>query len=121
MAGFRFVPEEADVPEAVVADLAFHAVCERGPEDWTFRFDRAVLALEGDDACDLQRMAARLRCPTWLGGGASSWVLPADERTAIATAIPHCTVHVFPGGHHFLVARADLVGTALRKFFDGLA
>ena len=121
MAGFRFVPEEAEVPAAVVADLAAHAVCERGPGEWTFRFDRAVLALEGDDAGDLPRMAARLRCPTWLGGGGSSGVLPADERAAIAAAIPHCTVELFPGGHHFLVAHAALVGPALRKFLDGLA
>jgi pimeloyl-ACP methyl ester carboxylesterase len=121
MAGFRFIPDEADVSAAVVADLAFHAVCERGRGNWTFRFDRAVLGLEGDDACDLPRLAARLHCPTWLGAGASSLVLPAAERTALAAALPHCTVRVFPGGHHCLVAHGDQVGPALRTFLDGLA
>lgn len=117
---FRFVPDEPGVPAAVVADLAHHAVTERAPGDWTFRFDRAVLSLEGDGAVDLFTMLGRIRCPTVVMAGAASWVMDAAQRAAVAAAIPGSTLRVFPGGHHFLVAHPDAVGAALREFLDGL-
>ena len=119
VAAFRFVPKEPDVPPAVVADLAHHAVCERGPGDWGFRFDRAVLALEGDGADDLADRLGRIACPTWLAAGADSWVLYAEQRTRMADRLARCTVEVFPGGHHFLVAHGEATGRALRRFLDG--
>jgi hypothetical protein len=88
MAAFRFVPDETDVPAAVVANLAHHAVVERGPGDWTFRFDRAVLSLEGDGAGDLRAALRRVRCPTLLMAGEASWVMDAEERAALAGALP---------------------------------
>lgn len=120
LAAFRFVPPEAGVPAAVVADLAHHAVHERGPGDWTFRFDRAVLSLDGDGASDLFEVLGRIRCPTAVIAGADSWVMDAAQRDAIAAALPGCAVRVFPGGHHFLVAHARAVGEALREFLDAL-
>src|SRR4029077_18317328 len=44
-AACRFVPEEPEGARDVVALLARHAIRERAPGDWTFRFDRAVLSL----------------------------------------------------------------------------
>lgn len=118
LAAFRFVPKEPDVPPAVVSDLAYHAVCARAPGQWAFRFDRAVLALEGDGADDLLARLGRIACPTWLAGGVDSWVLDAEQRARIAAALPRCTVDVFPGGHHFLVAHGAATGAALRRFLD---
>ncbi len=121
MAAFRFVPEETDVPAAVVANLAHHAVVERAPGDWTFRFDRAVLSLEGDGAGDLRAALRRIRCPTLLMAGETSWVMDAEERAALAGALPGCRLHLFPGGHHFLEAHPAPVGQALRGFLDSLS
>lgn len=118
MAAFRFVPEERDVPAPVIAVLAHHAVVERGPGDWTFRFDRAVLALDGDGAGDLTERLGRIRCPTLVMAGADSWVMSAAERAAVAAAIPGADLQVFPGGHHFLVAHPAAAGAALRAFLD---
>jgi pimeloyl-ACP methyl ester carboxylesterase len=119
MAAFRFVPDEADVPEVVRDDLAFHAVVERGPSDWTYRFDRAVLALEGDGARDLLDRARRIDCPTLVLAGESSWVMDAAQRAVVVAAMPQARIVVFPGGHHFLVAHPGPVGAALRGFLDG--
>ena len=120
LAAFRFVPAELRVPAAVVADLAHHAVHEWAPGDWTFRFDRAVLSLDGDGAGDLFGALGRIRCPTLLMAGAASWVMDTAQLRAVAAALPGCAVRVFPGGHHFLVAHAGAVGRALREFLDAL-
>ena len=120
LAAFRFVPDEPHVPEAVVADLARHAIVERAPGDWTFRFDRAVLSLDGDRGGDLMPALRRIRCPATVMAGAASWVMDAAHRRAVAAALSGCTTRVFPGGHHFLVARGAEVGAALREFLDGL-
>jgi len=119
IAAFRFVPKEPDVPPAVVADLAHHAVIERAPGAWAFRFDRAVLALEGDGADDLVARLGTVRCPTWLAAGRDSWVLDAEQRDRMSRTLQRCTVEIFPGNHHFLVARGPEVGRALRRFLDG--
>jgi len=120
LAAFRFVPDERGVPEAVVAELARHAIIERAPGDWTFRFDRAVLSLDGDGGGDLMAALGRIRCPATVMAGADSWVMDAAHRRAVAAALPGCTTRVFPGGHHFLVAHGAEVGAALREFVDGL-
>src|SRR5262249_51966726 len=79
LAAFRFVPPEADVAPPVIANLAHHAVRERAAGDWTFRFDRAVLSLEGDGATDLAALLPRIRCPTLVMAGADSWVMDAKR------------------------------------------
>jgi pimeloyl-ACP methyl ester carboxylesterase len=120
LAAFRFVPDEPDVPPDTAAFLARHAIRERGAGDWTFRFDRAVLSLDGDRAGDLSALLAHVACPVLLAAGERSWVLDADERARLAAARPGTAMEVFPGGHHFLVARPAQVGAALRRFLDGL-
>ena len=120
LAAFRFVPDEPGVPDAVVAELARHAIVERAPGDWTFRFDRAVLSLDGDGGGDLMAALRRIRCPATVMAGADSWVMDAAHRRAVVAALPGCTTRVFPGGHHFLVAHGAAVGAALREFVDGL-
>src|SRR5262249_15126446 len=117
---FRFVPDEPGVAPDATALLAHHAIRERAPGDWTFRFDRAVLALDGDRAGDLSPLLARIECPVLLAAGERSWVLDATERARLAAAQPAVTMEVFPGGHHFLVAYPVEVGAALRRFLDGL-
>lgn len=121
MAAFRFVPDEDEVPAAVVRMLAWHAVHERAPGDWTFRFDRAVLSLDGDGAGDLRPTLPDIACPTWVVGGANSWVCDAAQRSRIAGAMRHVTTTEFPGGHHFLLTHGAAVGHALRQFLDRLA
>lgn len=120
LAAFRFVPDERDVAPETVALLAAHAVRERAPGEWTFRFDRAVLSLEGDGAGDVSGLLAAIACPVWLASGTRSWVMDAAERARMAAACPGATPAIFPGGHHFLVARPAEVGSALRRFLDGL-
>jgi len=120
LAAFRFVPDESGVAPEIVALLAEHAVHERATGEWTFRFDRAVLSLDGDRAGDLLGLLAALRCPILIAGGARSWVLDARERARLTAARPDATIKIFPGGHHFLVARPVETGTALRRFLDAL-
>jgi pimeloyl-ACP methyl ester carboxylesterase len=119
LAAFRFVPEEADVPPDVIAMLAEHAIVERGPGDWAFRFDRGVLRFEGDAAGDLARLLPEVPCPTLVGNGRQSWVLDAAARERIVAALPRGAGHAFPGAHHFLLSHAGEVGVALRRFLDG--
>jgi len=114
------VPPEPNVPADVVTFLAEQAVRERGPDDWTYRFDRGVLSLDGDGAGDLFRLLPRVACPTWVAAGASSWVFDARQRERIVASLASGTLAVFPGGHHFLLVSPDLVGPALRRFLDAL-
>jgi pimeloyl-ACP methyl ester carboxylesterase len=120
LAAFRFVPDEPDVAADIAALLAHHAIRERAPGDWTFRFDRAVLSLDGDRAGDLSSLLARVQCPVLLAAGERSWVMDAAERARLAAAQPAIAMEVFPGGHHFLVAHPAEVGAVLRRFLDGL-
>lgn len=120
IAAFRFVPPEPDVPADVVAFLAEQAVRERGPNDWTYRFDRGVLSLDGDGAGDLSQLLPHVACPTLVGAGATSWVFGEGERERIVAALPSGSLAVFPGGHHFLLVCPELVGPALRRFLDAL-
>lgn len=120
LAAFRFVPDEPGVAPEIVSLLAEHAVRERSPGEWTFRFDRAVLSLDGDGGGDLSKLLAALRCPVLLAAGAASLVLDEAERASLAAARPGTTIELFPGGHHFLVAQPAETGAALRRFLDGL-
>jgi pimeloyl-ACP methyl ester carboxylesterase len=119
MAAFRFIPDEPDVDPRIVRHLAGHAVHERGPGDWTFRFDRGVLSAEGDGAGDLRLRFPGVRCPVFVGAGANSWVMPARELAQIRAAFPRVQIEVFPGAHHFLVRTPERLGPALRAFLDG--
>jgi pimeloyl-ACP methyl ester carboxylesterase len=121
VAAFRLVPDEPGIADVVRADLAHHAVVERRPGAWEFRFDRAVLSLEGDGARDLLTLAGGLRCPILLMAGDASWVMNAEQRDVMTAAMPQATSRVFPGSHHFLLSQGPAVGAALRAFLDGLA
>ena len=118
IAAFRFVPDEPGVPAALVARLADRAVVERGPGDWTFRFDRGVLGVAGDGAGDMMRLLPRIAVPAFVANGRDSWVLDAAGRTRIVDALPQGQGREFPGAHHFLVSHATEVGAALRRFLD---
>jgi pimeloyl-ACP methyl ester carboxylesterase len=120
LAAFRFVPEERHVPPEVIALLAHHAVVERAPGEWAYRFDRAVLSLDGDGGGDLPALWGRLRCPALVMAGERSWVCDAAHRREVAAALPGSEVVVLPGGHHFLVAHGAATGAALRRFLDRL-
>jgi pimeloyl-ACP methyl ester carboxylesterase len=112
------VPDEPGVPAEVVARLADRAVVERGPGDWTFRFDRGVLGIAGDGAGDMTRLLPRVACPAFVANGRDSWVLDADGCGRIVAALPRGEGHEFPGAHHFLLSHAGEVGRALRAFLD---
>lgn len=118
MAAFRFVPDEPDVAPDVTALLAAHAIAERTPGDWGYRFDRAVLRLDGDGAGDLRGLLPEIACPTLVANGRESWVCDAAERERMVTALPRGEGCELPGGHHGLVAHAPAVGRVLRRFLD---
>jgi pimeloyl-ACP methyl ester carboxylesterase len=118
LAAFRFIPDERGVAPSIVAHLAAHAVHERRPGEWSFRFDRGVLTSEGDGAGDLRLLLPGLRCPVFVGAGERSWVMPEPERARIRDAVPHAVLEVFPGAHHFIVRCPERVGPSLRAFLD---
>lgn len=120
VAAFRFVPPEPGVADAITADLAHHAVCERASGEWTFRFDRGVLSLHGDGAGDLTALVAGLPCPLWVGRGSASQVIRRREFDAIRARRSDVEVHDFAGGHHFLLSDPRAAGAALRRFLDRL-
>lgn len=119
-AAFRLVPPEPGVAPAIEDDLAHHAIVEHAPGEWTFRFDRAVLSLDGDGAGDLTALAAGLPCPLWVGRGAGSGVTLRAEVEALRARRGDVEVRVFAGGHHFLLSHPREAGTALRAFIDRL-
>src|SRR5262249_26325945 len=94
-AAFRFAPRQPRVAPDTRALLAHHAIRERAPGDWTFRFDRAVLSLDGDRAGDLSPLLARVECPVLLAAGERSWVLDAAERRRLTAAQPAVAIEVF--------------------------
>jgi pimeloyl-ACP methyl ester carboxylesterase len=118
IAAFRFVPDEPDVPPDVVTMLADHAILERSPGAWTFRFDRGVLGTAGDASGDLRRLLPRIACPTLVANGRDSWILDADSRERVVAALPNADGREFPGAHHFIVSHAAEAGRALRAFLD---
>jgi pimeloyl-ACP methyl ester carboxylesterase len=120
-AAFRFVPPERGVAPAVEEDLAFHALAQRAPGEWAFRFDRAVLSLDGDGAGDLLDVAAAIPCPLWIGRGSGSFVTPRAEIDALAARRRGpLDVHEFPGSHHFLLSHPRQTGESLHRFLAEL-
>lgn len=120
VAAFRFVPPEPDVAPAIIADLAHHAVHQRAPGEWAYRFDRAVLSLEGDGAGDLTSTVAGLACPLWVGCGARSALAARVEFERLRRRIPSLELHHFAGAHHFLLSQPRATGEALRMWLDDL-
>jgi pimeloyl-ACP methyl ester carboxylesterase len=118
LAAFRFVPDEPDVPPAVLARIADRAIVERAPGDWTFRFDRGVLDVAGDGAGDMMRLLPDVAVPAFVANGRDSWVLDAAGRAKIVAGLPRGEGREFPGAHHFLLSHASEVGVALRRFLD---
>ena len=116
------MPDEPEVAPDVVALLAApRDRASAAPGDWTFRFDRGVLSLDGDGAGDLSQLPRRVSLPDAASQPArDSWVLDGAERARLAAARPGTAIEVFPGGHHFLVAQPAEVGAALRRFLDAL-
>jgi pimeloyl-ACP methyl ester carboxylesterase len=118
LAAFRFVPDEPGVPPDVVAMLAAHATVERGPGDWTYRFDRAVLRFDSGPAGNMTPLLARVACPTLVANGRASWVLDGRARERAVAALARGEGLEFPGAHHFLLSHAAETGRALRAFLD---
>lgn len=118
LAAFRFVPDETGVPREIADNLAHHAMFERGPGDWTFRFDRAVLALDGDGAGEMIGLPSHVRCPMIILNGEDSVLSGGSEEEALRRARPDCIIRRFAGAHHFLVSNPRPVGRALREFLD---
>jgi pimeloyl-ACP methyl ester carboxylesterase len=95
----------------------------RDPRARTRRLDvlRSRRAVAGRRSCRRSlSLLARVECPVLLAAGERSWVLDGAERARLTAARPGTAIEVFPGGHHFLVARPAEVGAALRRFLDAL-
>ena len=120
LAAFRFVPPEPGVADDVVARLAAAAIVERAPGEWAFRFDRAVLSLDGDGAGDLRALAAALRCPLFIGRGTGSFVTPRAEIDWLQARRGDVEARDFAGAHHFFLSHPDEAGTALREWLASL-
>jgi pimeloyl-ACP methyl ester carboxylesterase len=120
VAAFRFVPPERHVSPAIIANLAHHAVVERRPGEWTFRFDRAVLSLDGDGAGDITALVSRLPCPLWIGRGAGSFLTPRPDLDIVRALHPDLEMHDFRGGHHFFLSNPSAAAARLRPFLDRL-
>ncbi len=120
LASFRVIPPERGIAAEVLASLAEHAIVQLGSAEWALRFDRSVLRLEGSRLADIFHLLPRIHCPSVVMKGEASTVTTAAECAATAAALGHCPVHVFPGGHHFLLAQPTAVGAALRTFLDRL-
>jgi pimeloyl-ACP methyl ester carboxylesterase len=116
LAAFRVIPPEPGIAPGLLAELAAHAVVELRPGEWALRFDRRVLALNGSRLDDLFRLLPRIRCPAVVLRAAESTVTTPAECAATSAALGGCPVHVFPGGHHFLLVQPRAVAAALEAF-----
>jgi pimeloyl-ACP methyl ester carboxylesterase len=116
LAAFRLVPPEPGVPQAVLDELAHHAIAERAPGQWTFRFDRAVLGNQGDGAGDLLPELARIRVPFWIARGEGSSVLTAQEEAELRAALPGARLASLPGAHHFFLSHPKPAAFWLLEF-----
>jgi pimeloyl-ACP methyl ester carboxylesterase len=118
IAAYRLVPEEAGVPDAVMRDIAHHALVERAPGEWCVRFDRGVL--HGDGSGALFDELAGVRCPVRLAYARRA---PREDDGEVATArerLRDVRVEEFEGGHHFFLARPEPLGEWLVEFLDSL-
>ncbi|HXQ23445.1 MAG TPA: alpha/beta hydrolase [Candidatus Acidoferrales bacterium] len=120
LAAFRVIPPEPGIAADLLAALAAHAVVQLSPAEWALRFDRSVLRLEGSRLADIFDLLPRIHCPAVVMEGAASTVTTPAECAATAAALGNCPVHMFSGGHHFLLAQPAAVGAALRAFLDRL-
>jgi pimeloyl-ACP methyl ester carboxylesterase len=113
MATYRLVPDEPGVPEEVLRDVAHHAITEREPGDWRVCFDRGVLL--GDGEGNMWDLIAKLQCPLRVAyaQGAGIEQLGVIE---LLEHFPEVPTRLFPGGHHFLLAHSEPLGSWLREF-----
>jgi pimeloyl-ACP methyl ester carboxylesterase len=120
LAAYRLVPEESGVPEAVMRDVAHHALIESPPGTWRVRFDRGVLLGDGSHA--LFDELARVRCPLRIAYARRAPRPDSSELDAARARAPSGTlVEEFEGGHHLFLARPGPIGVWLAGFLDSLA
>jgi pimeloyl-ACP methyl ester carboxylesterase len=118
IAAYRLVPDEPGVPEAVLRDVAHHALVERAPGQWFVRFDRAVLL--GDGAGDLWDELARVRCPVRLAYAREALRHSTAEIERLRASFPAVRADELEGGHHLFLSRPGPIGDWLVEFLDSL-
>jgi len=118
IAAYRLVPEEPGVPEAVMRDIAHHALVERVPGQWSVRFDRGVL--HGDGSGALFDELAGVRCPVRLAYARHAPRQDDREVEIARQRLRDVRVEEFEGSHHFFLARPEPLGGWLVGFLDSL-
>jgi pimeloyl-ACP methyl ester carboxylesterase len=114
LAGFRLIPPEPGVPDAVHRDVAHHAIGSPRPGEWRVRFDYTVLMGDGND--DLTPLFADLPFPVWIGSGADGGARPDEAR--LRTIAPELVMERFPGAHHFLLSNPAPLAAWLERFLS---
>ena len=118
LAAYRLVPDEHGVPDAVLRNVAHHALVERASGEWCVRFDRGVLL--GDGAAQLYDELARVRCPLRVAYARRGPRNDAGEIHTLRARLPQLRVDEFEGGHHLFLARPGPIGAWLVEFLDSL-
>jgi pimeloyl-ACP methyl ester carboxylesterase len=118
IAAYRLVPEEPGVPDAVMRDVAHHAIVERPRGQWSVRFDRGVLL--GDGAGEVFGELARVRCPVRIAYARLAERLPGHEIETLRARLPGLRVDALDGGHHLFLARPGPTAAWLVDFLDAL-
>ena len=118
LAAYRLVPEEPGVPEAVLRNVAHHALIERAPGEWAVRFDRGVLLGDGTGA--IFDELARVRCPVRIAYASAAARHHGSEPATVRARLPGARVDELVGGHHLFLARPGPTGTWLIEFLDAL-
>jgi pimeloyl-ACP methyl ester carboxylesterase len=97
---FRLSPPEPTAHAERVRHLGETGVVQRGPDAWTYAFDRRVFLHPPVDPWPL---LPHIACPALVIHGEHSTVMNAQTCLAVAAAIPRGRAATLAGAHHHLI------------------
>jgi len=117
-ARFRLMPDEGEVPGAILAEIASRSLRPVGG-GYSLKFDRESFL--GRDGIDVLKVVATIGVPVLLLRAEHSRLMSAQALGEAVASNPLVRAHVIPGAHHHvLLEQPASVAELIRRFIDEL-
>jgi pimeloyl-ACP methyl ester carboxylesterase len=115
IAQYRLLPLGSSARPEILAEVAGHALRRDDDGTWTFKFDRAALAVIKPH--DISPALARPRCPLLIVRGALSPLMPLGAIDALRGIAPQIEVVTIDGAHHHVMLdQPEAFNRTVREF-----
>ena len=115
IARYRLMPDEGEIPSAVLSRIAERSLERTADGRYTLKFDRASFI--GSDGLDVRAALERIAIPTLLVRAEMSRIMTAEATDGAARANPLIRVTLIPrASHHIPLESPELLARAIGEF-----